>query len=344
MAYPALAIRTPLTESAPQISLAVSLRPQIVCPVCMNSSPFESLENFYTYGLHECSACNLQFWEPRKLPDPRWYSAMYGERNARILPLEPGHRFFLADTLAPRCGRLLDVGCGTGNFLLAASEAGYTASGVELDPNAARFAARHCAHSRVFAQPLAAFRDSNPGKIFDIVTFFEVLEHQAEPSAFLQEVRECLRPRGFIALSVPNRERWQTSMDAVDYPPNHFLRWDAQSLQTAMKSHGFSVLSMKKEKATLAYTAQQVNNKLRSGLSRWLAPDLPKWFRDDMQEEPAELEKRYEAKLSLRTRAAQMLGRVKHAACFPIALGAIPYVRWRKLVGPYLYCLARRLD
>jgi len=94
----------------------------------------------------------------------------------------------------------------------------------------------------------------------------------------------------------------------------------------------------------VAYTAQQINNKLRSGISRTLAPDLPKWFRDDMQEEPEDLAKRHEAKLSLRARAIQMLGSTKRAACFPIALAAIPYVRWRRFVGPYLYCLARRLD
>jgi glycosyltransferase involved in cell wall biosynthesis len=40
----------------------------------------------------------------------------------------------------------------------------------------------------------------------------------------------------------------------------------------------------------------------------------------------------------------QMLGRAQHAACFPIALATISYVRWRKLIGPYLYCLARILD
>ena len=57
MAYPALAIRTPLTESAAKISLTVSLRPQILCPLCMSSSSFESLEDFYAYGVHECSAC-----------------------------------------------------------------------------------------------------------------------------------------------------------------------------------------------------------------------------------------------------------------------------------------------
>lgn len=133
-------------------------------------------------------------------------------------------------------------------------------------------------------------------------------------------------------------------MDALDYPPNHFLRWNSNSLQAALKAHGFSVLSIKKEKPTLVYTAQQINNMLRTGISRALAQELPQWFRDQMQEDPEQLVRRNGAKPSLRTRAVQMLGRAKHAACFPIALAAIPYVRWRRFVGPYLCCLARRLD
>ena len=54
-------------------------------------------------------------------------------------------------------------------------------------------------------QPLQSFRSHYPNEVFDIVSFFEVLEHQADPAAFLSEVRACLRPRGFIVLSVPNR-------------------------------------------------------------------------------------------------------------------------------------------
>ena len=171
-----------------------------------------------------------------------------------------------------------------------------------------------------------------------------MLEHQADPAAFLQEIRSCLRPRGFVALSVPNRDRWQTSTDPLDYPPNHFLRWSPESLQVAMKAHGFSVLSIKCETPTRAYIAQQINNKFRSGISRSLAPELPNWFRDEIQEDPEQKSKRNRVRPALRTRVVQLLGRAKHAACFPIAVAAIPYVRWRRLVGPYLYCLARKLD
>ena len=344
MAHPAVVVRIPVPATVNTPAVSPYARPEVLCPVCMDFAAHRIVETFYGYTLHECSGCRLQFWNPRKMPDARWYSAMYGERNSRVLPLEPGHRFFLADMLAPRCGRLLDVGCGTGNFVRAAWEAGYFASGVELDPAAASFATRYCPRGLIFPLPLESFRSQYPNQIFDVVTFFEVLEHQAEPNEFLAEIRACLRARGFIALSVPNRERWQTSMDALDYPPNHFLRWNSLSLQNALRAHGFSVLSIKKEQPTLAHTAQQINNKLCSGISRSLAPELPHWFRDEIQEDPEEKAKRNGARPSLRTRAVQMLGRAKHAACFPVALAALPYVKYRRLAGPYLYCLARKLD
>src|SRR5947207_427315 len=171
MAYPALAFRIPVAEPLRSPAFSDS-QPDSYCPVCMHSAFVNIVENFYSFGLRECAGCRLQFWEPRQMPDARWYSAMYGERNSRILPLEPGHNFFLRDALAPGCGRLLDVGCGTGNFLLAASDAGYSASGIELDPGAARFAARHCPRGRVFPLPLESFRSHHPNEVFDVFRFF----------------------------------------------------------------------------------------------------------------------------------------------------------------------------
>jgi hypothetical protein len=70
----------------------------------------------------------------------------------------------------------------------------------------------------------------------------------------------------------------------------------------------------------------------------------PHWFRDEIQEDPEQKARRNGVRPSLRTRAVQMLGRGKHAACFPIAFAAFPYVKYCRFVGPYLYCLARKSD
>jgi 2-polyprenyl-3-methyl-5-hydroxy-6-metoxy-1,4-benzoquinol methylase len=278
------------------------------------------------------------------MPDVRWYERMYGGRDEHLLPLEPGHKYFLADPLAPGGGELLDIGCGTGNFLAAARDAGYRVTGIELDRNAARFARERLDLEKVFPLTISEFAEQHPEDKFDVVTLFEVLEHQAAPIEFLQKVRACVRPGGVIALSVPNRERWLTGPDVLDYPPNHFLRWNAAAFKKFLSVQGFEVLTLREQPAGVTHTAQMINMALRTGLARSKAGEPSKSFRDVMQMKQEQAEAALRAKLTTRQRVLETLGRIKYAACFPLAVAAIPYVRMRGYKGTYLYCLARKRD
>jgi SAM-dependent methyltransferase len=313
------------------------------CPACAKSALDTAIERYGNYALFRCTACDLHFWEPRVMPDARWYEQMYGGRDEKLLPLEPGHRYFLGDPLAPGRGELLDIGCGTGNFLAAARAAGYTVSGTELDRNAARFAKEKLGLPRVLGLTIAEFAGKYPGEQFDVVTFFEVLEHQAAPGEFLEKVKSCVRPRGYIALSVPNRERWLTGPDVLDYPPNHFLRWNARSLRSLLSAHGFEILSVKEQPAGVVYAARMINMALRTGLSEKATGNVPASFRDVMQMAPQEAAVALHAAPTPRQRAVQFLGRLKYAACLPVAVAAYPYIRMRGYKGTYLYFLARVL-
>ncbi len=278
------------------------------------------------------------------MPDARWYEQMYGGRDEKLLPLEPGHKYFLSDPLAPGRGELLDIGCGTGNFLAAARDAGYSVSGTELDRNAARFAKDKLGLPRVFGLTISEFAEKYAGEKFDVVTFFEVLEHQAAPVEFVEQVKSCLRPGGFIALSVPNRERWLTGPDVLDYPPNHFLRWNVTALRRLLGAHGFEVLSVREQPAGLAHTTQMINMALRTGFSRSATGEAGSSFRDVMQMAPQEAAAALQVKPTARQQALQFLGRMKLMACFPIAVAAYPYIRLRGYKGTYLYLLARLLQ
>ena len=314
------------------------------CPACGASAGDEALERYGRYELFGCAACGLQFWEPREMPDARWYEQMYGGRDARVLPLEPGHKYFLADVLAPHGGDLLDIGCGTGNFLAAARDAGYRVTGTELDRNAARFAKEKLGLEHVLPLTISEFAEQHQDARFDVVTFFEVLEHQANPAEFLQQVKICLKPRGAIALSVPNRARLLTGPDVLDYPPNHFLRWNAAALESFLSAQGFEILSMREQPAGIAHTALMINMALRTGITQNAAAGASASFRDVMQMAPEQAEAVLRAKPAIRQRLMQALARIKHAACFPLAVAAFPYVRMRGYKGTYLYCLARRRD
>jgi len=285
--------------------------------------------------------CGLQFWDPREMPDAQWYGQMYGGRDEKLLPLEPGHKYLLSDPLAPSGGTLLDIGCGTGNFLIAARDAGYEVTGTELDPKAAEFASKRLGSPHIFSLTVSEFVQAHATNKFDIATFFEVLEHQAEPRTFLESVKQCLKPEGLVALSVPNRERWMTGPDVLDYPPNHFLRWNAAALKNFLEAQGFAVLSIREQPATISYTAQMINTALRTGMSAPLAGQAPVRFRELMQMDPKQADAALQASATRRQHATQILGRIKHAACFPVALAAFPFVRLRGYKGTYLYCLAR---
>jgi len=278
------------------------------------------------------------------MPDARWYEQMYGGRDQGILPLEPGHKYFLADERVPRGGDLLDIGCGTGNFLAAACEAGYRVTGTELDRNAARFAKERLGLERVLPLTIAEFAEQFADQKFEVVTFFEVLEHQTEPVEFLRNVKKCLKPHGMIALSVPNRERWLTGPDVLDYPPNHFLRWNAATLGKFLAAQGFEVSSVREEPVSVSYAAQMIDMALRTGMTQNGDAGAPASFRDVMQMVPQEAEAALRAQPTRKQRFLQALRRMKRAACYPLAVATFPYVRLRGYKGTYLYCLARRRD
>jgi SAM-dependent methyltransferase len=230
----------------------VSVRAVPLCPGCQHAAPTATIEQYGKYELFECSYCRLQFWEPREMPDARWYEQMYGGRDEKLLPLEPGHKYFLEDPLAKKSGTLLDIGCGTGNFLKAARDAGYKVTGTELDRNAVRFAKERLSLENVLPLTVSEFVTEHPEQKFDVVTFFEVLEHQAAPLEFLRSVEKCLKPGGQIALSVPNRDRWLTGPDVLDYPPNHFTRWNVAVLKNFLSAQGFEVMSVQEQGAGIA--------------------------------------------------------------------------------------------
>src|ERR1700674_4359920 len=105
------------TEATPERDRLARESAAPFCPACSETSRVEPIEQYGKCKLFGCAACGLQFWEPREMPDAGWYEQMYGGRDEKLLPLEPGHKYFLADARAPRVGKLLDIGCGTGNFL-----------------------------------------------------------------------------------------------------------------------------------------------------------------------------------------------------------------------------------
>jgi SAM-dependent methyltransferase len=177
------------------------------------------------FGVLECRSCSYGVTAPQLRGSEllRYYGADYFEgfyghdEDAPRNRLERARERFRARAAARRFartpftvsrqrpGRVLDVGCGSGELLAHYAAAGWEALGV--DPSEVAVAA---ARRRGVAVHLGTL-DDHPWQSgsFDLVVFSHSLEHIPEPLDALRAARELLAPGGRVAIAAPNWRCWQ---------------------------------------------------------------------------------------------------------------------------------------
>jgi 2-polyprenyl-3-methyl-5-hydroxy-6-metoxy-1,4-benzoquinol methylase len=155
-------------------------------------------------------------------------------------------------------GRVLDVGCGSGILLKRLQARGWQATGQEFDPAAAAAAARY-AGCRVVCGPLHEV--DLPGKHFDAITLSHVIEHVAEPMAFLSHCANLLRPGGMLVAVTPNVASLGHALYGQDWrgleAPRHFQIFTAQALSSVAQKAGLRVQQAFTTSAFAGYIAHE---------------------------------------------------------------------------------------
>lgn len=194
------------------------------------------------YTLYECQTCKVQWWSPMKNPGAEWYENDFKSAHRNFDPiLKPNVKH--KDTIIffdDRVGRVLDIGCGVGNFLALANKKGWECWGIDFDRDSVVTAHNTFGLENVEASDLTTFIKRNPSEKFDLVTFFDVFEHIDNHVEFLSQVQLLLKQDGYIALSVPYRHGWRYLMPH-DLPPRHLTRWDDKSISSFLHRNGFTV-------------------------------------------------------------------------------------------------------
>lgn len=220
----------------------------IPCPVCGSYDEELALRR-NGFRVVRCTRCRFLFANPR--PDPESLAGLYRDRphlaNGRDGRTRDDPEDARKDALYRlarlaeflRTGRVLDVGCGRGDFL-ALARARFDVHGVDVaprlrDPDLA---------PRVRTGTLAAVH--YPDGWFHAVTVVEVLEHVFDPRGELREVRRVLSDRGVVLLQTGDAgnlmarvsfERWPYVQ-----PPVHLNFFDRRSLARILQSEGFRIL------------------------------------------------------------------------------------------------------
>lgn len=138
-------------------------------------------------------------------------------------------------------GKLLDVGCGSGDLIFRLKNLGWTVQGQEIDKSAANIAKSkmlevECAKldSGVFA-----------AETYDYIILSHVLEHAYSAEEQLQDCANLLKRGGKIIILTPNSRSLGHRMMGRNWrglePPRHFQIFDEKNLKTLLDDSGFDV-------------------------------------------------------------------------------------------------------
>lgn|GEM_PF-276248 len=172
--------------------------------------------------------------------------------------------------------RLLDVGCGNGDFLIVARDLGFEASGIDPDPAAVAAARSRGLDMALGGLPGSGSRDAS----FEHVMLSHVLEHVADPVGALAAARRLLVPGGRLWLSLPNAcsdglKRFGPHWRGLE-PPRHFALFGADRLRALLAAAGFERIErLPPEDAALFYFRQ--SQAIAHGLDPYRAEDPPGW-------------------------------------------------------------------
>lgn len=166
------------------------------------------------------------------------------EREWRNRTIYPDVAHYLS-ALGKPGGRIVDVGCGTGEFVsFLSSQPGWAACGVDLSGEAVALASR-----RGIDVVRGTITDVGEklGDAFDVVTMFNLLEHVPDPERVLVQAHELLAPDGLVVVQVPNdfsvlQLAVQEYLDVEPWwvaIPDHINYFDFDSLEATLSRHGF---------------------------------------------------------------------------------------------------------
>lgn len=216
----------------------------------------------------ECRACRLRFVSPRERASGIWQTyrhivdPLYLENlDSRRHSFARGLRQLERVRRAP--GRLLDVGCSVGVFLSLCRESGWQVEGVEASEWSSEQARSLglAVHNELFEQVTL------PESTYDVVCFWDVLEHVPSPQAALVKAHRLLKPGGVLVVSTPNI--WSLSARLLGrrwwfIERDHIFYYSPETLAEQLRRCGFE--PGKRHSVLRTYPARYLMRKLSSYL------------------------------------------------------------------------------
>tara|TARA_R110002049_G_scaffold292252_2_gene476627 strand:- start:6353 stop:7237 length:885 start_codon:yes stop_codon:yes gene_type:complete len=141
--------------------------------------------------------------------------------------------------------QLLDIGCGTGDFLQMAQQNNWNVFGVEPNEQARKIANKKTNDTVFNSEQLFKFEAHR----FDVITLWHVLEHLPNLEMHISAFKKLLKPNGTLVIAVPNYK----SYDAKYYKnfwaafdvPRHLWHFNRVSISKLLEKQSMKVVKFK---------------------------------------------------------------------------------------------------
>ncbi|MCK9450770.1 MAG: class I SAM-dependent methyltransferase [Bacteroidales bacterium] len=226
---------------------------QKCCPICQTDTlvpALHILDYFLTqeeFDILQCTNCEVLITQPFPSADKMglYYDSgeyfSHGGNNKGLIPkvynfikevnIKNKYKQVTRDLTI---GKVLDIGCGIGDFLGYCKKAGWKVSGLEPNEQARKMVLKNFQIEAEDVSKISSMAEDQ----FDLVTLFHVLEHVAEPKNMVSEILRILKPGGRLVIALPNNASWDAKY-YVEYwaawdVPRHLFHFNPKSISFFM--------------------------------------------------------------------------------------------------------------
>ena len=230
------------------------------CPYCKSKDYSIQYSTFDIFGndyeIVKCKSCQAYFLTPNPSDellaiayDDSYYGGSDDEEKFEGF-IEKGLNYFRKQrakrvaNLAGAKGRVLDIGCGNGQFLEQVRKFGeIEIFGTEMEGGSAKRAVRvEGLNLKIGELAKADYSE----KSFDAITMFHVFEHLKNPEEYLNVIDSIIKPNAHLVVSFPNIDSWQAKFFRGKWlhldPPRHLFFFSPKDFKSLMQRKGYKLV------------------------------------------------------------------------------------------------------
>lgn len=258
------------------------------CPVCgsKESGPFLFTKDYFLSGeeftISKCRSCGFRFTNPRPLAEElgRYYQStdyishsdarkgLFASVYQQVRKYTLGRKYALISKYHQQ-GKILDIGCATGQFLHYMGNRGWDVAGIEPDEKTRERAIAEFDLKVFPEEQLNIFEKSS----FDVISMWHVLEHVSDLNQRVAQLKQLLKPGGTLVIALPNCNAY----DARKYGPfwagydvpRHLYHFTKADVDLLFGKYGFTIVRVLPMRFDAFYVSL-LSEKYKSGKMRWV--------------------------------------------------------------------------